>query len=80
MNDKTYDIFWPTVHTSWNAESSKFKDELINYLVSLFSDTFNKRGVTAKAREYLKYVRDQYRVHIKRNPRYECPPIILERE
>ena len=80
MNDMTLDIFGSTICTRWNAQSSKLKDELIEYLVNLFSDTFNKGGVTTKARAYLKYVRDQYRVHIQKNPRYECPLMILERE
>jgi hypothetical protein len=28
----------------------------------------------------MKIVRDQYRVHLEMNPRYERPPIILVRE
>jgi hypothetical protein len=66
MNQNTLEIFGPTICTRWNAQSSKLKDELINYLVGLFGETFNKRGVTLKAGAYLKYVRDQYRVHIQK--------------
>jgi hypothetical protein len=29
---------------------------------------------------YLKYVRDQYRVQLKKNPKYDCPLAIPERE
>ena len=28
----------------------------------------------------MKIVRDQYRVHLEKNPRYECPPMIPSRE
>ena len=41
------------------AQSLKLKYELINYLVIIFNDTFNKSGVTSKVGAYLKYVRDQ---------------------
>jgi len=51
-------------------------------LVGLFSDCkFNKIGVTAKADVYLRYLRDQYKVHLKKkNLNYELPPVVLERE
>ena len=52
------------------------KKELIDHLVGLFGDSFNKIGVTSLADTYLKYVRGQYRVHLKKNPRYEHPPMI----
>ena len=64
-----------------NDRSSKLNYELVNYLVDLFNDTFNKRGVTTKPGAYLKYVKDKYRVHIQKNlNRYECPPMIPKRE
>ena len=62
----TLEIFGPTINTKWNAKSYKLKDDLINYLAIPFGDTFNKRGVTTKASAYLKYVRDQYMVHIQK--------------
>lgn len=80
MNEKTLERFGSTICIRWSAQSSKLKDQLINYLVRLFGDTFYKRGVTTKVRAYLKYVRDKYRVHLKKNHRYERPPMIIERE
>lgn len=44
------------------------------------NDTFNKTKVLQKAGTYLKYVRDQYRTHLEKNIKYECPPMIPERE
>jgi hypothetical protein len=50
-------------------------------LVGLFNEgSFNKFGVSSKAGAYLKYMRDQYRVHLPKNPKYEHPPMIFERE
>jgi len=43
-------------------------------------DTFNKKAVTSATGGYLKYMRDVYRQSLAGNPRYECPPSILERE
>ena len=49
-------------------------------MVVLFGNkTFNKEEVLKKAGQHLKIVRDQFRVHIERNPMYECAPIILVR-
>jgi hypothetical protein len=64
MNDKALDIFGPTIWTRWNALDLSLKKELIDHLVVLFDDSFNKIGVTSLAGTYLKYVRDQYRVHL----------------
>jgi hypothetical protein len=51
------------------------------YLEGLFGiDTFNTKVVTSVASEYLKYTRDVYRRILSRNPRYEHPPSVLERE
>jgi hypothetical protein len=81
MNDLNLDIFGPTIRTRWNSQSSKLKYELINKLVGMFGEgSFNKSGVSSKAGAYLKYLWDQYRVHMKNNPKYEHPPMILERE
>jgi hypothetical protein len=80
MNDKALDIFGPTICTWWNAQNPSLKKELIDHLVGLFGDSFNKIGVTSLAGTYLKYVRDQYRVHLQTNPRYEHPPMIPEIE
>ena len=65
----------------WNKQPKALKDDLTNHLVSLFGkDTFDTSKVLHKAGEHLKIVRDQYRVHLEKNPRYEHPPIILSRE
>jgi hypothetical protein len=80
MNDKVLDIFWPTICTWWNAHNVSLKKYLIEHLVGLFGETFNKSGVTSLACTYLKYVRDQYRVHLQKNPRYEHPPMFPKSE
>jgi hypothetical protein len=81
MDDMALDIFGPTICTRWNSQSSKLKYEFIKKLVGLFGEgTFNKYGVSSKAGAHLKYMQDQYRVHMQRNPRYEHPPMIPERE
>jgi hypothetical protein len=81
MNDLTLDIFGPTIHTRWNSQRSKSKYELINKLVVLFGEgSFGKYGFSSKAGAYLKYMSNQYRVHMQNNPKYERPPMIPERE
>ena len=53
----------------------------MDYLESLFGvDTFNKTLAMAAARQYLKYMRETYRRHLKQNDRYEHPLMIPERE
>ena len=50
-------------------------------LVGLFgAETFNRAEVMKKAGQHLKIVRDQYRVHLQKNPRYERPLMIPARE
>ena len=43
-------------------------------------ETFNRAEVLKKVDQHLKIVRDQYRVHLEMNPRYERPPMIPIRE
>jgi hypothetical protein len=53
----------------------------MDYLEGLFGvDTFNTKEVTSAVGEYLKYTRDVYRQSLEKNPRYEHPPSIPERE
>ena len=53
----------------------------MDYLEGLFGvDTFNTKEVTSAAGEYLKYTRDVYRRSLVRNPRYDRPPSIPQRE
>ena len=53
----------------------------MNRLVHLFGEvTFNKYDVASKASLYLKYMQNQYRVHLQKKPNYQHPPTILEAE
>ena len=65
----------------WNKQPKYLKDDLTNRLVSLFGKHgLNTSKVLQKARKHLKIVRDQYRVQLKNNPRYERPPMIPSME
>jgi hypothetical protein len=65
----------------WNSQNSNLKKELMDYLEGLFGvDTFNTKSLTFALGEYLKYTQDVYRRRLARNPRYENPPSIPERE
>ena len=46
LHEKELDIFGPTIHTWWNSKNDKLKDDLMNYMVILFGDNFNRKGVT----------------------------------
>ena len=81
MNDLALEIFRPTIRTMWKKQPKALKDDLTNRLVILFGkDTFNTSKVLQKAGQHLKIVRDQYRVHLEKKPRYERPPMIPYRE
>jgi hypothetical protein len=80
LHDKDLDIFGPTIHTWWNAQNKYLKNNLMNHMVGLFGDMFNKSEITSRDDTYLKYVRDQYRVQLKKNPKYDRPLAIPERE
>jgi hypothetical protein len=49
-------------------------------MVGLFGDIFNKFETTSRASTYLKYVRDQYRVQLKKNFKYDSTLAIPNRE
>ena len=50
-------------------------------MVGLFdNETFDKTKVLKKDGQHIKIVRDQCRVNLERNPRYEFPPMIPSRE
>ena len=70
LHEKDLDIFGPTIRTRWNAQNDKLKDYLMNHMVNLFGDTFNKKGVTAIAGLNLKYVRAYYRDNLQFNTMY----------
>ena len=80
MNDKTLEIFGPTIYARWNAQSVELKDDLTNHLVNIFSDTFDKKEVTSTTGTYLKYMWGQFSVHLQKKTRYEHPMMIPERE
>ena len=81
MNDLSLEIFGPAICTMWNKHPKDLKDDLTNRLVSLFGKyTFDTSKVLQKAGKHLKIVRDQYRVHLENNPRYESPPMIPSME
>ena len=81
MNDLALNIFGTTIRTMWNKKPKALKDDLTNYLVSLFGkDTFDTSKVLQKVEQHLKIVRDQYRVHLEKKPRYERPPMNPSRE
>ena len=44
------------------------------------NDNFNGVEVLKKVGQHIKIVRDQFRVHLERNPKYECHPMIPIRE
>ena len=81
MNDLALEIFGPTICTMWNKQPKALKDYLTNRLVIMFEkDTFDTSKILQKDGKHLKIVRDQYRVHLEKNPRYECPPMIPSME
>ena len=70
-------------HHPHNVEQAAkyLKDDLTNLLVSLFGkDTFDTSKVLQKAGKHPKIIRDQYRVHLEKNPMYEHPLMIPSRE
>ena len=80
LHDKALDIFGPTICTQWNTQNDKLKDDLMSHMVNLFADTFNKKCVTAGVGLNLKYVRENYRDNLQINHKYECPPMVSEKE
>ena len=44
------------------------------------SETFNREKVLKKVGQHMNIVRDQFTVHLERNPSYEFPPMIPARE
>ena len=74
------EIYVPTIRTRWDKQKI-LKDKLTNHLVGLFGgETFNRAEVLKKVGQHIKIVRDQCRVHLETNPRYERPLTIPARE
>jgi hypothetical protein len=80
LHDKALDIFEAIICTRWNAQNKYFQKNRIDHMVDLFGDLFNKFEITSRANTYLKYVKDQYRVQLKKNPKYNCHMAIVEME
>ena len=74
------EISGPTTRTWWNAQNDKFKDDMMNHIINLFGDTFNKKGFTATIGLNLKYVREDYRENLQINPKYEHPMMVSKKE
>ena len=67
MHEKDLKIFGPTIRTRWNYQNEKLKDDLMNHMVNLFGDTFNKKGVTKATHLNLNYVSVDYRDNLQIN-------------
>ena len=80
IHENVLDIFEPTIRTWWNVQIEKLKDDLMNHMVSLFGESFNKKGVTATTGLNLKYVRVDYRENLQINTKYECFLMVPEKE
>ena len=74
------EIFRPNIRARWNAQNGKLKNDLMNHMVNLFGDTFNKKGVTATAGLNFKYVTEDYRNSLQINTKYEHPSMVPEKE
>ena len=75
------EIFRPIICRRWDKQTKNLKDDLTDRLVGMFDkDTFDTTKVLKKVVQHMKIVRDQYRVHLEKNPRYERPPMIPSRE
>jgi hypothetical protein len=80
LNENELDIYGPSIPMGFNNQPPHLKKELLNHLVDLFGDVFNQSKILSMVSNYLKYVRDTYRVNLEDNPKYECPLIIPKRE
>ena len=74
------EFFGPTIRTWWNGQHRKNKDDLIDHMVNLFGNTFNKKVVAKLAGKNLKYTRAQYRDKLQIELKHECPPMVSEKE
>ena len=74
------ELFGPTIHTWRNRQDSAKRDVLIDHMVNLFGNTFNKKVVAKLDDENLKYTRAQYRDKLQLDLKHECPPIVPEKE
>ena len=74
------ELFGPTIRTWWNDQDRKKKDDLIDHVVNLLDNTFNKNVVTKLVEENLKYTRAQYKEKLQLDLKHKCPPMVPEKE
>ena len=74
------ELFGPTICTQWTGQDSKKKYDLIDHMVNLFDNNFNKKMVTKLVDESLKYTRAQYRDKLQIDLKHEHPPMVFEKE
>jgi hypothetical protein len=81
LNDWSLEFFAPTICTGQDKQRIFLKYETINPLIGFFDvDTFNRAEVLKKYDQHINIVKDQYRVNLEMNPRYECLLMIHVRE
>ena len=80
LNDKALELFGPTIRTRWNRQDRAKRDVLIDHMVNLFDNTFNKKVVAKLANENLKYTRAQYKDKLQLELNHEHPPMVPEKE
>ena len=54
LNDKALELFGPTIRTWWNSQDREKRDVLIDHMVNLFGNTFNKKLVAKLVGKNLK--------------------------
>ena len=74
------ELFGTSIRTQWNDQDSKKKDDLIDHMVNLFGNTFNKKVVRKLAGKNLKYIRAQYSEKLQLDLKHEHPPMVPEKE
>ena len=79
MNHKTLELFGPTIRTRWNSQDSSKKYVLIDHMVNLFGNTFNKKVVAKLSNKNLKYTKAQYRDKLQLDLKHEHPPMVPEK-
>jgi hypothetical protein len=65
----------------WKSQNEKLKDDLVESMTNFFGPrAFQKGKLLQRARVCLRYIRDQYRCTLTKNPHYQCPPCIPDLE
>jgi hypothetical protein len=74
------ELFGPTIRTWWNGQDRENKYDLIDHMVNLFGNTFNKKVVTKLDDKNLKHTRAQYREKLQLDLKHEVPPMVPKKE